>query len=298
MRLASEIVMDTWAIRRCDWTDSHLPDWLPLAFPLMTIVDATMKLLRGLRQGLESNVAGAICTTHPLSPEYPESLSLTLRARADQLWLDLSGALVGLEAEAALRQAWSIAPSSALWTGLLYSVALRKSAAMRGEAMRLLSLCPQLARGKDLILSRSAHGIESLGHWLLADEPKGLTPTPDLGSFTTLRPQWRLRFCLASAVARGESLAQLFRRTAAQPAASDSYRRTGFLRALHAHRMTHGTNSRLTPSTIALFDQRQLRLLRSMVSSWHDFVSPSLARSVDRIAALDALLARRALPAV
>ena len=258
------------------------------------MVDATMKRLRGLRQGLESNVARALCSTHPLSPEYPESLSVTLRAFADQLWRNLRGVFEGLEPEAALRQAWSISPHSALWTGLLYSVALRKSAAMRAEAMRLLALCPQLSRARDRILSRTSQGIESLGDWLLADEPKGHTPTPDLGHCTTLRPQWRLRFRLASAVARGESLAQLFRRAVAQPAVSDSYRRTEFRRAIHARRSAGGTTRLLTPATIVLFDQRQLRLLRSMVSCWHDFVSPALARSSEPIAMLDALLVRRA----
>jgi hypothetical protein len=260
----------------------------------MTIVDATMKLLRGLRRGLESDVARAICTTYPLSPAYRESLSVTLRARADQLWLDLCGVFAGLESEAALRQAWSISPSSAAWTGLLYSVALRTSAAMRAEALRLLALCPELSHARDRILSRNSHGIESLGYWLLADEPKGRTPTPDVGLFTTLRPQWRLRFCLASAVARGESLAQLFRRAAAQPSVPDGYRRTEFLMALHANRSKTGTTSRLTPTTIVLFDERQLRLLRSMVSCWHEFVSPSLALSPKPIASLDALMARRA----
>ena len=73
----------------------------------MTLVAATMNLLRGLRQGLESDVARAICNTHPLSPDYIDSLSATLRARADQLWRGVRGTFDGLEAEAALQQAWS-----------------------------------------------------------------------------------------------------------------------------------------------------------------------------------------------
>ncbi|MFM7571144.1 MAG: hypothetical protein ACKO8O_20950, partial [Betaproteobacteria bacterium] len=64
----------------------------------MSLVDATMKLLRDLRHGLESDVARSVCNTHPLSPVYRESLSVTLRARADHLWLDLCGVFVGLEA--------------------------------------------------------------------------------------------------------------------------------------------------------------------------------------------------------
>jgi hypothetical protein len=260
----------------------------------MSLVDATMKLLRDLRHGLESDVARSVCNTHPLSPAYRESLSVTLRARADQLWLDLCGVFVGLEAEAALRQAWSISPSSAVWTGLLYSAATRDSPSMRAEAKRLLALCPDLSVAGERILSRPAHAVESLGYWLLANEPGRLTPTPDLGFDTSLRPQWRLRFCLASAVARGESLVQLFRRAAAQPSVSDTYRRTEFLRALHAHRTKTGKTSRLAPTTIVLFDERQLRLLRSMTPYWSEFVSSSLTRSPDPIENLDALIARRA----
>ena len=260
----------------------------------MTLVDATMNLLQGLRQGLESDVARSVCNTHPLSPVYRQSLSVTLRARADQLWLDLCGVFVGLEPEAALRQAWSISPDSSLWTGLLYSAATRESDAMRKEAQRLLELCPGLLQSGIRILSRNSHAVDSLGYWLLANEPKGApAPIPDFGLVTSLRPQWRLRFRLASAVARGEALAHLFRRAAAQPAVSDSARRVEFLKAMHASRGRSGQTSRLTPLTIAMFDERELRLLRFMAPYWPEFVSPSLARMRDPLAGLDALLVRR-----
>jgi len=259
----------------------------------MTLVAATMNLLRGLRQGLESDVARAICNTHPLSPDYIDSLSATLRTRADQLWIGVRGTFEGLEAEAALQQAWSMSPDSALWTGLLYSAAGRGSEAMRVEAARLLALCPELAQSANRMLSRTSHTIESLGYWLLAGEPQTLTPTPDLGFDTSLRPQWRLRFCLASAVARGESLAQLFRRAAAQPAVSDSYRRSEFLTALRTLRARTGRSGLLAPTTIVLFDERELRLLRSMQPSWPEFVSPSLSRSAFPLETLESLVMSR-----
>jgi len=260
----------------------------------MSLVDATMKLLRDLRHGLESDVARSVCNTHPLSPAYRESLSVTLRARADQLWLDLCGVFVGLEAEAALRQAWSISPDSPLWTGLLYSAATRESDTMRKEARRLLELCPGLLQAGIRILSRNSHAVDSLGYWLLANEPKGApAPIPDFGVVTSVRPQWRLRFRLASAVARGEGLAHLFRRAAAQPAVSDSARRVEFLKAMHASRAKSGHTSRLTPLTIVMFDERELRLLHLMAPYWSEFVSPSLARMRAPLAGLDALLLRR-----
>jgi hypothetical protein len=259
----------------------------------MTLVATTMNQLRRVRQSLDSDVARSICNTHPLSPDYIDSLSFTLRAGADRLWRGVREAFDGLEPEAALRQAWSISPGSALWTGLLFSAANRDSDSVRAEAARLLSLCPELPESAIRGLSRAQHSIETLGFWLLAGEPIERAPTPDMGFETSLRPQWRLRFCMASAVARGESLAQLFRRAAAQPSVSDSYRRSEFLRALRVLRGKTGRTSHLTPSTVVLFDMRELRLLRSMPASWSEFVSPSLARSADPLLELEALLVRR-----
>jgi len=259
----------------------------------MTLVSATMNLLQGLRRGLESDVARSICNTHPLNPVYGESLSVTLRARADQLWLDLCGVLVGLDAEAALRQAWSISPRSPVWAGLLYSAAIRESSTMRAEANRLLKLCPELLPSGRRFSPRAVHTVDTLGYWLLANEPKGSTPVPDLGIDTRVRPQWRLRFRLASAVERGESLAQLFRRAAAQPSVSDTSRRSEFLRALASLQNRTGQSGRLSTLTIVLFDTRELRLLRAMLPYWSEFVTSTIWRGPDPLANLDALLARR-----
>ena len=52
----------------------------------MTLVATTMIQLRRVRQSLDSDVARSICNTHPLSPDYIDSLSFTLRAGADRLW--------------------------------------------------------------------------------------------------------------------------------------------------------------------------------------------------------------------
>lgn len=293
MSLATAIVDRSQASSRCDRGLPGSRDTTSSAFPSMTLVATTMNQLRRVRQSLDSEIARSLCNTHPLSPDYIDSLSFTLRAGADRLWAGVRQALDGLEPEAALRQAWSIAPGSALWTGLLFSAASRDGDTVRAEASRLLSLCPELPVSASRGLSKALHSIETLGFWLLAGEPKGHAPTPDLGSDTSLRPQWRLRFCLAGAVARGESLAQLFRRAAAQPSVSDSYRRSEFLRALRALRGKTGRTSHLTPTTVVLFDMRDLRLLQSMHASWPEFVSPSLARSDDPLSELEALLARK-----
>jgi hypothetical protein len=121
----------------------------------MTLVATTMIQLRRVRQSLDSDVARSICNTHPLSPDYIDSLSFTLRAGADRPWRGVREAFDGLEPEAALRQAWSISPGSAFWTGLLFSAANRDSDSVRAEAARLLSLCPELPESAIRGLSRA-----------------------------------------------------------------------------------------------------------------------------------------------
>lgn len=253
-----------------------------------------MAALRALRLGLELEVSQSICNTHPLQPDYRAALSSTLQWKADRLLASVRSCFAELDSCSALRQAWSIAPDSVVWVGLLYSAARRAGGDLEAEAMRLLSLCPDLIGSGARSPRRAAHAVDQLGHWLLAGEPEGRAPVPDLGSETRLRPQWRLRFHLASAFERGETLSQLFRRAAGQPAASARCRQVEFLRVLEALRRRDGHVGRLAPTTIVLFDARETLLIRSTRSHWTAFVTPTLTRSRDPLASFEALMNRRA----
>jgi len=259
----------------------------------MIDVDATMEALQSLQEGIDLRVASAVCEVNPLLPGFAASMKRILHTRAESLWIEVQRVFTGAPPADALRQAWSSWPVAGTWTGLLFSAASRGSPELQVEAHRLRELMnarrpTRWARAQMYV----AEPLSAFGLWLLADEPAQALPVPDLGSITGLRDSARLRFHLAHAVAAGESLASVFRRTAFQPGPSDGSRRAEFLRALRAMQATRRGRLRLAEADIAIFGPRELHLLRGLQAHWPAFVAASLHGNPYPAGALNALCDR------
>jgi len=259
---------------------------LPVIPPLLV----TMKALRLLRRGLDLDLVHRVSRLQPLSPEYRDELSALLRMRADQLWTDVLALFAGLDARSALQQAWAYAPDSAVWTGLLFNAACRHDAATRVEAHRLLHHSPDLLQRGRRARYRWRPALDGLGRWLLRGEPVDALPRPDLGPMTALPAASRLRFHLAAQLDQGASLATIFSRAAGQPAASERCRRVEFLRVLKAVQANRRTRPSLTLSLVVGFNDRELRLLRSLIDHWPLFLTPALTRASRPLERLQALI--------
>jgi hypothetical protein len=259
------------------------PPFIP---PLLVTMKALRLLIRGLGLELHHRVSGL----QPLSPHYREQLSGLLRTRADQLWTDVLKLFAGLDARSALQQAWAFAPSASVWTGLLFSAATRQDEATRIEAHRLLRHSPDLLQRGRRARYHGRSTLDGLGRWLLMGEPVDALPMPDLGPLTAVPAARRLRFHLAAQLEQGASLATIFSRAAGQPAAPDRCRRVEFLRVLKVVQANRSPRPLLSLSLVVGFNDRELRLLRSLIDHWPLFVTPALARASRPLERLQALI--------
>ena len=223
----------------------------------------------------------AMVAVDPWSNRFVEAAQAALAQAVAPLWPQVRHTLAGLGEVAALQQAWAVALSRPLWSGMLYRACVTLGQpGLQAEADRLRGITLQRWKTQRS-LQLQTHGPEHQIAQLLLGNQLPDAPAPDLGGHTALPGSIRLRYRLAWHLRSGATLQALLKLAAHQRAASEYQRRVELERAVH-HAVTAGRRFRpLREVELGLLGDKERALLLSIPHLWPVTLPQALFRRAD-----------------